>query len=134
MAVKDPNSVKAETTAKQPKPKRGKADALAVHSQYEQLAKGLAQSGDYRLNALANAFVESRKASVEQFADFIEVAQTGLIDLRLIESELTQRALDRGESPDSFRIDSTGFVFDVASVDLAHAINGFPYAKAIAGI
>lgn len=140
--VKSPEQVAKEQSGQgfersQPKAKaapKAKADALAVHSQYEQLAKGLAASGDNRLNTLASAFVESRKASVAGFADFVELAETGLVDLKLIEAELIERAQKRGESPDSFRIDNAGFAFDVAAVNIGRCIQPFPTAKAIAGV
>ena len=123
---------------KQPNSKRSgrKADNLKAHQQYEAVGNALAVSGDARLGSLVASVIDQRKASVAQFADVLEAAETGELDLMLLAAELESRRQRRQPEPVEFKIKSSfnpGIDLDT-TVDCVGLISGFSSAKAIAGV
>lgn len=139
MAVKRPDEMKAETTAKQPKPKRGKADALAVHGQYQRLIDEVAQNNAERLGVLTQAMIGQADQQAEQLADIVETLASGHVVFNLTMDKLGQRAAFQGDCPESFRQTSTDLGINLAELagDPFESIRVFPgtsTAKAIAGV
>ena len=122
--------------SKQSKQSERNSDNLKAHQQYEAVGNALAVSGDARLGSLVASVVEQRKSSVAQFADVLEAAETGELDLMLLASELENRRQKRQSEPVEFKIESSfdpGIDLD-STIDCAGLITGFSGAKAIAGI
>ena len=120
-----------------PRPKTNEKALTKAHSEYEALGRVLGQSSNNRLSTLAHTLVESRKPSVEQFCDVLEMAQSGELDLMLINAEMQRRMAQResNDIPESFNIGGEGLNLDISgSSDCVALITGFGTAKAIAGV
>ena len=113
--------------------------AIKAHSKYEQVAEGLSQSGNARLATFAHSYTESRETSIDEFCDFLEIAETGELDLILIAKNMQQRRERRAQESQKFNIASdnplNGLGLDLEnSGDYVSMIVGSSTAKAIAGV
>jgi hypothetical protein len=114
---------KAKTQA--PKEKRVSDTQLAVHGQFEKIAGCIAEQSEHRLAALTSAVVSNREQEVEKYADILEMAESGELDVHFLVKSLENRRQQRlaaGEPPQEYNFNADGFDKRGYGVDLDIAI------------
>lgn len=101
---------------KQPKTDRKRqvtdSKALAVHQNWETMARGLAESSNARLETLASSLVANRQQQAVAFVNLMESLEDGSLDQQLVMQEWMERKNSRGSVPDT-QVFEPEYDFDV---------------------